>query len=456
MDIGDISGLQTALNSKENKFNKNTAFNKNFGTSAGTVAQGNHTHAASALTGVAYKIWDGWLRENGDNSHFKIYGNSRTLVMRTDGISQYSNNGSYPFIWLYGGDDSSKRKMILHSDGKIWTSAWGWLDQKFSDVSHSHSWGQITGKPSTFTPTSHNHDDRYYTETESDSRFLGKTAKATDANLLDGKDSSAFVQYGTGTYSLLLGKNGSTSDWLRTTSQGLLPYQAGGSGSIGTSSWNFNTIYGKTIYENNTALSNKYLGKTAKATDSYKLDGFEPASAPLADYIVRRDSAADVRARLFRSTYQTQGSISSAATVTMRVNTSSDNYLRHVTKAGFLSWLGSTNDSRPYKVITGLVSQSGSGSPIVVILENTSGSTINSRGVLSSGDGGCTVGFTGTLFSNRDKVYYNLNDNIDYNANRILKMDIRSDSQVIFRGFENGTGKRGLFDKVPFEIRIYD
>jgi len=86
----------------------------------------------------------------------------------------------------------------------------------------------------------------------------------------------------------------------------------------------------------------------------------------------------------------------------------------------------------------------------VVILENTSGSTVNSRGVIASGDGGCTVGFTGSLFSNKDKVYYNLNNNIDYNVNRVLRMDIHSTSSVIFRGFENGTGKRGLFSKVPF------
>ncbi len=30
----------------------------------------------------------------------------------------------------------------------------------------SYSWGEISGKPSTYTPSSHNHDDRYYTETE--------------------------------------------------------------------------------------------------------------------------------------------------------------------------------------------------------------------------------------------------------------------------------------------------
>lgn len=41
---------------------------------------------------------------------------------------------------------------------------------------------------------SHTHDGRYYTESESNGRYLGKTAKAADANLLDGINSSQFVR----------------------------------------------------------------------------------------------------------------------------------------------------------------------------------------------------------------------------------------------------------------------
>lgn len=36
------------------------------------------------------------------------------------------------------------------------------------------TWGEITGKPSTFTPSSHIHDDRYYTESEMNSKLNGK------------------------------------------------------------------------------------------------------------------------------------------------------------------------------------------------------------------------------------------------------------------------------------------
>ena len=62
--ISNIAGLSTALNGKEPAFNKNTGFNKNFGNTAGTVCQGNdsrlsdarvplgHTHVISDVTGL--------------------------------------------------------------------------------------------------------------------------------------------------------------------------------------------------------------------------------------------------------------------------------------------------------------------------------------------------------------------------------------------------------------------
>ncbi len=40
--------------------------------------------------------------------------------------------------------------------------------------SGSVPWSGITGKPSTFTPSSHTHDDRYYTESEVDTKLNGK------------------------------------------------------------------------------------------------------------------------------------------------------------------------------------------------------------------------------------------------------------------------------------------
>ncbi len=57
------------------------------------------------------------------------------------------------------------------------------LKQKNSELSgnissHSHAWSSITEKPSTFSPSSHNHNDQYYTESEMNNKLAGK------ANLL--------------------------------------------------------------------------------------------------------------------------------------------------------------------------------------------------------------------------------------------------------------------------------
>src|SRR5690554_259517 len=75
--ISDVTDLQNALDAKtsksyvddglatkENVFDKNTAFNRNFGTTAGTVASGNHTHKFSEITDTpttlsGYGITDG-------------------------------------------------------------------------------------------------------------------------------------------------------------------------------------------------------------------------------------------------------------------------------------------------------------------------------------------------------------------------------------------------------------
>lgn len=47
-----------------------------------------------------------------------------------------------------------------------------------------------------FAPVLHDHDARYFTEAESDARFLGTGAQAADSDLLDGLDSSAFALAG--------------------------------------------------------------------------------------------------------------------------------------------------------------------------------------------------------------------------------------------------------------------
>lgn len=82
-------------------------------------------------------------------------------------------------------------------------------------------WSDIIGKPSTFTPSSHAH-----------SNYLG-------TKLVNG-------YYG------MAKPDGTDNDWIRTTTNGIIPYQSGkkGSGhsSIGTDSWYFSKAYIDNIY----------------------------------------------------------------------------------------------------------------------------------------------------------------------------------------------------------------
>jgi hypothetical protein len=106
----------------------------------------------------------------------------------------------------------------------------------------SVAWGNVSGKPSSYTPSSHTHDDRYYTETEINTKLGAKLGSV-----------SANGYYG------LARPDGNTSDWIRTTTAGIIPYQSGGAGAghcgIGTSSWYFSNAYIDTVNCVNASVS---------------------------------------------------------------------------------------------------------------------------------------------------------------------------------------------------------
>lgn len=63
-------------------------------------------------------------------------------------------------------------------------------------------------------------------------------------------------------YGGLMHPGGSDTAYMRTTQNGLIPYQSGGASAVGTSTWPFNSGYFNTLYENGTALSTKYAAKS--------------------------------------------------------------------------------------------------------------------------------------------------------------------------------------------------
>lgn len=48
----------------------------------------------------------------------------------------------------------------------------------YANSAGSVAWNNISGKPSTYTPSSHTHDDRYYTESEINSKLSGKASSS--------------------------------------------------------------------------------------------------------------------------------------------------------------------------------------------------------------------------------------------------------------------------------------
>ena len=157
--------INSALNTKENAFTKNTAFNKSFGTSANKVAQGNDSRIINGQTAFSWGNHDsvGYLTSLPTHTH-----SWDSITNKPDAFASSSHTHSWSQI-----------------TGK---------PTRFSPSKHAHSWSQITGKPPAFTPTSHNHDSRYYTEAESNGRFLGKVAKAVDSDKLDGLHASSFAR----------------------------------------------------------------------------------------------------------------------------------------------------------------------------------------------------------------------------------------------------------------------
>jgi hypothetical protein len=119
-----------------------------------------------------------------------------------------------------------------------------------------------------------------------------------------------------------------------------------------------------------------------------------------------------------------------------------------------LATLGQVNaaSSRPYKVYTALLNQSGTNAPIATVLENTLGGTVVwSRNVT----GAYTATLTGAFITNQ--TFINI-ANTSAGANPPLNYVIAyktSVNTVVIQTYYNGAGNDTLLDNTSIEIRVY-
>lgn len=177
------------------------------------IAYGNG--ASSTINGYL-RINQAWAGGDYGAEQLTIRGTYPSIALRS--ITHNSkwlihNDNNLSFYYGSASDDNSwARKFQIPTDGNIWMS---WANDYISNLLDSKqaastaintgnigsqsvnyattagsanavAWGNVSGKPSTFSPSSHTHDDRYYTEAEVDTKFAENNPIHSGSDFVDG------------------------------------------------------------------------------------------------------------------------------------------------------------------------------------------------------------------------------------------------------------------------------
>ena len=111
------------------------------------------------------------------------YYSSKYNALYTNGFLGANQRAYQEFKLIVIGENNDgapilKSQLVITRDDNIylrsctsWQAPWTWSEwEKIARMSDL-TWGNIGGKPSSFPPSSHTHDDRYYTEAEINEKF---------------------------------------------------------------------------------------------------------------------------------------------------------------------------------------------------------------------------------------------------------------------------------------------
>ena len=109
--------------------------------------------------------------------------------------------------------------------------------------------------------------------------------------------------------------------------------------------------------------------------------------------------------------------------------------------------------SKPYKVYTALLTQTGTDAPVATVLENTLGGTVvwsyNAVGsYIANLNGAFVEGKTAVIFQ------YNYGDTV--NASYTINTIDQAPDNIYLNTYDSGTPDDGLLNNDMIEIRVYD
>lgn len=266
-----------------------------------------HTHSYLPLAGgtvtgatkISSKSASPFTLERTDNDA------NLTLVLKTPTQTKYLGIANGILKFGDSADVGGTGHVVYHSGNKPTPADIGALGATAKAVSaktaDAVAWANVTGKPSTFAPSSHTHTKSQIT----DMPTALKNPTAVKVQL-----------------------NGGTTE--------------------GTNQFTYDGSAAKTI--NVTPAKIGALPSGGTAVNASKLNNKAESSAGTANTIASRDSAGDINARLLRTTYADQSTMGGA--IAFRTNNSTDNYTRYCNSpTAVRNWLGASPTSHTHSYL---------------------------------------------------------------------------------------------------------